>query len=819
MLRSVTLPAFLSVVHLLLLLEAVKRLGPARTLLATTAAPHITNLVRRKRTKTTAIIVIAAIMTLGLVFHDTIGGGARVRERVLKSRAGHAVTTKLQRISQSMGQTVRSNEQLNKLRARYGKPPNELEQGQIPLRHSGPSGDTKNRNEVISRRRLLAVPTKAKQKPAPRDANVDNSYSENPNVVGDKKSSSARTASQEHAQEVNEKETVFTDVKRNSEEHGRARNITKTLKNKMVTDGDAIVDTGASPGQSLRVFFGVLFVVFSSLASSIGNSSRQNLAHDAGDDYAVSCVTFFMSAFMIFPFVLFYWITGRGTDGVYTRMLFSQVVPSGALLGFCLLAYPDLSYTHFGTQGGTRRSQPHQRTPSKGNTSMNSFGSGLFPLSEMGAFTRAAIYPYMCLSIVLLRILSTTVFGFQEPLSFSSVLAAFMLCCISVLDSGQSRSDNRQEPSFRERSRSFNSGDISSVVGRGTARQLRYIWKILSSSALVSVHSMRDIIRHARLNKASWQVLNFLVLQSGMATVKLIYATMTHASGLISISADNFFCCISLAIGLQAIRVTSRKPTYAYTYGFSRFESVCGFANGVMLIYVAVLIVLEAFERLKDTNNVAAGHTFTVCLFGMTGNILGLYFFPPESRRENHNVQGIYLHIWANTLAFASMAVSTAIAAAVPAWEMIDMVSATLVGIGIVVLAIPLLLRSGRLLLLLVPREKQKSLRILRDRLDNIDGVIKISGLRVWNLSPNSLVASVRIKAANYYDGPDIDILYKARSVFASIGVPASQCTIQISRIEAENKAVVFFHKRSQSGFGDTGIDLEALQMCTELAA
>lgn len=412
---------------------------------------------------------------------------------------------------------------------------------------------------------------------------------------------------------------------------------------------------------------------------------------------------------------------------------------------------------------------------------------------------------------------SVASFGELESLSGPAVCAVVLLVVANFIGEPRgTRSASRSEAGRRERSPSFGSGELSALVSKTAVQRVRHFCKEFSSCLRSWFANLRDLLVHARSNKASWQVLNFLVLQSGMATVELIYATLWHSSGLISISADNFFCSVALAIGLLAIRVTTRKPTSTHTYGFSRFESICGFANGVMLVYVAVLIVLEAFERFHDTDNIAAGHAFAVCLFGMTGNVLGLYFFPPESRRENHNVQGIYLHIWANTLAFASMAISTAITTAVPAWEPIDLLTSTLVGIGVIAFAIPLMVRSARLLLLLVPVEKCQLFASVKSRLNDMDGVVKVEALRVWNLTPTCLVASVRIQVSKWYKGQDVEILYEARSVLASMGVAASQCTIQISRVESDPPAVVFFHKRTQSGFGDTGIDIEGLTASRE---
>lgn len=558
---------------------------------------------------------------------------------------------------------------------------------------------------------------------------------------------------------------------------------------------------------------GVTLAVASAAFGPAANDATGHIVEEGGEWVSISAAAFLQCALLALPIFAMRCLLEYTHEVAYSAVLFGDVIPRGAVLGLALLVLPALWQPR---RKETFRRGVMQRTVKSGTTHSLSqkFLSVLRP--ESGGLKSGSLYTGMLLSLAIFRRLGFASRGSSESLSTTSFFAAVILLGISWFESLDARG-GLLDGGLRDSSRNLSGSDLSSLTRRSVVQSFRHVWRSIVAWLLWFAHGVMDLVSHARTNKASWQVLSFFLLQSGMAIVELIYANMTHAAGLISVSADNFFCTVALAVGLFAIRATSRNPTLTYSYGFSRLESVCGFANGIMLIYVAVLLVLEAFERLVDNDKVATGHTFTVCVFGMTGNVLGLYFFPPETRRENHNVQGIYLHIWANTLAFASMAISTAITAAVPAWEIVDIVTAAIVAAGVIALAVPLLIRSGRLLLLQVPSEKKTLLKSSLLRLNEIEGVVKVSGPRVWNLTPNCLVASVRLDVAEGYRGEDGDILFQARAVFASLGVHASQCTVQISRVETENPALIFFHKRSPSGLGETGIDLEALALAKGL--
>eukprot|EP00177_Eucheuma_denticulatum_P000089 GFKZ01000152.1.p1 GENE.GFKZ01000152.1~~GFKZ01000152.1.p1 ORF type:complete len:907 (-),score=94.67 GFKZ01000152.1:56-2683(-) len=575
--------------------------------------------------------------------------------------------------------------------------------------------------------------------------------------------------------------------------------------------GDERVNYPAT--STMSAMYGVFFAVCYVATGKGVNEVTAALVHDGGDWVALTSVAFLQCALFLLPFFAMYCATRLPGEGLNWPEVIGNVMPRGGILALSLMVAPTLLQPRrreLSRRSGAQRSAKTFGQESVWNRIMSAMGSNAGPKRE------APMRSVTLLSVMLLTRIGMMAQEESDSLSVYSAIAALILMAISRIESLDSRNGSL-DASIRDLTRSSSSSELTLFVGKGALHAIRHFSKSVQRMVSRIALGLKDLVAHARTNKASWQVLNFLVLQSGMATVELVYASVTHAAGLISISADNFFCTVALAVGLFAIRVTSRKATSAYSYGFSRFESVCGFANGIMLIYVAILIVLEAFERLIEKDKVAVGHTFTVCIFGMTGNILGLYFFPPESRRENHNVQGIYLHIWANTLAFASMAASTAISAAVPTWELVDTVTAAVVAVGVISLAIPLLIRSGRLLLLQVPLEKRAAFNSSKLRLNEIDGVVRISGLRLWNLTPNCLVGSVRLEVADRYKGSDEEVLYKARAVFASMGVPASQCTVQICRVEADNPAVIFFHKRTPSGLGETGIDLDALSLSREL--
>jgi cobalt-zinc-cadmium efflux system protein len=68
----------------------------------------------------------------------------------------------------------------------------------------------------------------------------------------------------------------------------------------------------------------------------------------------------------------------------------------------------------------------------------------------------------------------------------------------------------------------------------------------------------------------------------------------------------------ALSLSAWAIKL-ARKPAHErWTYGFKRAEILAAAANGVLLVVIAVLIGVEAVERLISPHDVAGGLVLVV---------------------------------------------------------------------------------------------------------------------------------------------------------------------------------------------------------------
>ena len=95
--------------------------------------------------------------------------------------------------------------------------------------------------------------------------------------------------------------------------------------------------------------------------------------------------------------------------------------------------------------------------------------------------------------------------------------------------------------------------------------------------------------------------------------------------------------------------MASRPSGARWTYGRARAEILAALAQGVALIAVAVLIVIEAIERLGAPQEVMGPGVLLIATGGLVVNLIALAILE-GGRDESLNVRGAWLHVMSDAL-------------------------------------------------------------------------------------------------------------------------------------------------------------------------
>ncbi|POY73388.1 hypothetical protein BMF94_3726 [Rhodotorula taiwanensis] len=137
--------------------------------------------------------------------------------------------------------------------------------------------------------------------------------------------------------------------------------------------------------------------------------------------------------------------------------------------------------------------------------------------------------------------------------------------------------------------------------------------------------------RHARAtikvildSPESRRIFLFLCINLAFMFVQMAYGVWTNSLGLISDSIHMFFDCLALGVGLFASVMATWPSNNVYTYGYTRMETLSGFANAVFLCLISIFIVFEAIQRLVDPPEISTNQLLTVSSVGLAVNLVGM---------------------------------------------------------------------------------------------------------------------------------------------------------------------------------------------------
>ncbi|OLL26296.1 putative zinc transporter cis4 [Neolecta irregularis DAH-3] len=322
----------------------------------------------------------------------------------------------------------------------------------------------------------------------------------------------------------------------------------------------------------------------------------------------------------------------------------------------------------------------------------------------------------------------------------------------------------------------------------------------------------------------SRRIFLFLILNLSFMFVQMTYGIITNSLGLISDSVHMLFDCIALAIGLLASLLSHRPKDLKYPHGFSKVETLSGFANGVFLILISGTIIFEAVGRLREPEEMNTDKLLLVSIMGLIVNLIGVVgfghghahhhgenedcnhshahlhahsvhstdklaakFSPAISQfddhhsslahshhehdHHDHNTHGIFLHILADTLGSLGVIISTLLIHRFH-WLGFDPLASIFIAVLIFLSVLPLLSSSASSLLLVNNGKIEHNLRDVLQDISEMHGVAAIQRMRFYN-GCGSLV----IKVTGETEG----VRRLVRRRLEDVGF--KRCVIQVERL------------------------------------
>lgn len=241
---------------------------------------------------------------------------------------------------------------------------------------------------------------------------------------------------------------------------------------------------------------------------------------------------------------------------------------------------------------------------------------------------------------------------------------------------------------------------------------------------------------HIHKHEVKSKNLFFSILLNVIITIAQVVGGIISGSlALISDALHNFSDVLSLVFSLIAHKLSRKKASIDYTFGYKRAELIAAFVNASTLVIVALFLIYGAIGRFLNPHPIQSGLVIWLALLGIIVNGLSVILLQKDAQ-HNINMKSAYLHLLTDMMASVAVLVG-GLLMKFYSWFWVDSVMTIAIAIYLIVVGVKLLITSTKMLMLFTP-EHIDIKEIVRE-VHKIPGVNKLHHIHVWHLNDEEL--------------------------------------------------------------------------------
>ena len=240
-----------------------------------------------------------------------------------------------------------------------------------------------------------------------------------------------------------------------------------------------------------------------------------------------------------------------------------------------------------------------------------------------------------------------------------------------------------------------------------------------------------------------------LAITAIYALIELAGGWWTGSLALLSDAGHMFSDALALGLAAIAARLAQRPAGHQHTYGWERAEVIGALVNGVLMLAIVLVLVVEAVSRLHAPGPVAAAGMMLIALVGLLVNAVVVWIM---SRGElTLNSRAAMLHVMSDFVSsFAALVAGAVIYAT--GWLPIDPILSLAIA-GLILYSTLKLLRDA-LHVLMEGVPPAIELGEIGRGLAGLPGVLSVHDLHVWSIAPGKVALSAHIELVEMQQWP-----------------------------------------------------------------
>lgn len=222
---------------------------------------------------------------------------------------------------------------------------------------------------------------------------------------------------------------------------------------------------------------------------------------------------------------------------------------------------------------------------------------------------------------------------------------------------------------------------------------------------------------------------------------EIVAAVLSGSLALLADAGHMLTDVAALATSIWAARLATRPARGIWTFGFARAGILSAAGNGVTLVVIAALIVVEAVRRLISPPPVEGSVVLGVALAGVVVNLAATAVLSRAGRSEL-NVRGAFVHVATDLFGFLATA-AAGLVIMLTGWSAADAIASLFVAALMLAASWGLLRDAGRILLQAAP--DNISLEEVRAHIGDVEHVVGVHDLHAWSVGSNRPTLSAHV--------------------------------------------------------------------------
>ncbi len=216
---------------------------------------------------------------------------------------------------------------------------------------------------------------------------------------------------------------------------------------------------------------------------------------------------------------------------------------------------------------------------------------------------------------------------------------------------------------------------------------------------------------------------------------QVIGGVLSGSLSLLSDALHNFSDVISLIVSYVAARLSKQKASLHRTFGYKRAEILAAFINASTLVIVAVLLIIEAFKRFQDPQEIESTLVIWLALVAIIGNGFSVLLLKKDSK-NNMNMRSAYLHLLTDMMASVAVLIGGLLMKYFQ-WFWVDSLLTFMIALYLIWVGYDLLIKSSKMLMLFTP--EHINIKHVVRAVHQIPKVNRLHHIHIWGLNDDEL--------------------------------------------------------------------------------